>query len=70
MIRFISDLPPNEIRQVKKSHERMLKNAGFYSNEEIKTFLDEIENEKLLNLQDAISATLYKKLYKKYFTKN
>jgi len=66
---FVSNLTDDEQQKVKKSHERILKNTGFYSKKEIAALLDEIENEKFLNLQDAISPRLYNKLYKKYFSK-
>lgn len=60
----------DEQKKIKKSHKRTLVNAGFYTNEEIEMYLADLENEKFLNLEDAISPNLYKKLYKKYFTRH
>ena len=61
---FVSSMTIEEQIKIKKSHKRTLVNTGFYTDEEIEMYLTNLENEKFLNLEDAISPNLYKKLYK------
>lgn len=64
---FVSGLTNEEQRKVMQSHKKLLVESGIYSKEEILYHLNELPNQKFLDLEDALSPRLYKQLFKKYF---
>lgn len=62
MLIFVSQLTAEEIKMVVDNHRSRLEADGIYSPEEINEFVEQIVDEKILNLEDAIDADIYQQI--------
>lgn len=52
---WVSELSEKALKKLKRSHRTKLKAEGIYTDAEIEEYVNELENEKLSNLSDAVN---------------
>lgn len=60
---FVDQLPKELIELVKENHRKRIELDGFYTEEEINDFVEDLPNHKIVDLDDALDKDVYELIY-------